>query len=80
MQSSLGRVRALTSDADHFTDDDEVVHQESIDVVADQRIAVGVGPERFDPQGAIRRGQMAGFLARTLAVLEDRGLVTPLPR
>jgi hypothetical protein len=70
----------LTSDADHFTDDDDVVHQQSIDVAADHGIAVGVGPERFDPHGAIRRGQMAGFLARTLAVLEDRGLVAPLPR
>jgi hypothetical protein len=69
-----------TSDANHFTDDDDVVHEQAIDVAADEGIVVGVGPERFQPHGAVTRGQMAGFLARTLAVLEDRGLVTPLPR
>jgi hypothetical protein len=70
---------ALTSDTDHFVDDDGNIHEPAINVVADLGVAVGVGDRRFEPHGAISRGQMAAFLVRSLAVLEARGHITPLP-
>jgi hypothetical protein len=70
----------LTSDWDHFTDDLGDVHAPSIDAVAEHGIAVGVDGERFEPHRGVTRDQMAGFLVRSLAVLEDRALVRPLPR
>jgi pimeloyl-ACP methyl ester carboxylesterase len=70
---------ALESDVDHFVDDDGNVHEAAIDVVAELGVAVGVGDGRFDPDSAISRGQMAAFLVRGLAVLEVRGLISPLP-
>jgi hypothetical protein len=69
----------LASDGDHFTDDDGNVHEAAIDAVAEHGIAVGVGGGRFDPGTAIGRGQMAAFLVRSLALLEQRSLITPLP-
>ncbi len=70
---------AMASDGDHFTDDDANVHETAIDAVAEHGIAVGVEDGRFDPGTAIDRGQMAGFLTRSLALLEHRSFMTPLP-
>ena len=64
---------------DHFSDDDGDVHEPNIDLVASLGVAVGVDGDRFDPGSAISRGQMAAFLVRSMAVLEVRGHVTPLP-
>ena len=66
-------------DVDHFSDDDGDVHESNIDRVASLGVAVGVGGDRFDPESAISRGQMAAFLVRSLAVLELRGHIAPLP-
>ena len=64
----------LASDGDYFTDDDGGAHEPAIDGLAEHGIAVGVEAGRFDVGSAIERGQMAALLARTLGVLEHRGL------
>lgn len=64
---------------DAFTDDEQSIHQDAINAVADKGIAVGAGAGRFEPALALRRDQMAAFLMRTLAHLEQEGQITPLP-
>jgi pimeloyl-ACP methyl ester carboxylesterase len=70
----------LTSDVDHFTDDDDDIHEPAIDALAEVGVVAGVGGGRFVPDRAISRGQMAALLTRALAWLEAGGHVTPLPR
>ena len=53
----------LPDDApDAFTDDDESVHEASIDKLAAAGVIEGKGDGRFDPAGTVTRGQMAKFL------------------
>jgi hypothetical protein len=47
---------------DAFTDDDDSVHEESINKLAAARIVGGKGEGRFDPLGTVTRAQMATFL------------------
>ncbi|MFO7961498.1 MAG: S8 family serine peptidase [Nitriliruptoraceae bacterium] len=42
-------------------------HASSIDCITYYEVARGLSPEVFDPAGTVTRGQMASFLARTLA-------------
>ena len=54
--------------------DPNSTHARSIDCVTTYEVTRGVGGSRFDPAGTVTRGQMASFLARTLAragALED---------
>lgn len=64
---------------DYFTDDNGNLHEASINGIALEGIAVGDGRSTFRPQDDVSRGQMAGFLIRHLAVLEEARAVTPLP-
>ena len=64
-------VRALSlpraTDPDHFVDDDESIHRNSIDSLYEAGITKGCGlPEdaTFCPDRAVKRGEMAAFLAR----------------
>lgn len=74
----------LTGDAfstpdDYFTDDENAVpHEPRINALAAEGIGVGNGPDSFSPLAGVRRDQMSGFLARTLAVLEADGDIAPL--
>ncbi|CAN5850274.1 hypothetical protein BH24ACT3_BH24ACT3_09670 [soil metagenome] len=56
---------------DRFTDDTGV-HEAAINTIAALGITGGVAPGRFAPAATVSRGQMAMFLARTIAVLADR--------
>jgi hypothetical protein len=70
----------LSSDEDFFIDDENAApHEPRINAVAALGIAVGDGQDRYNPFGQVSRGQMAGFLTRTLALLEADGAITPLP-
>lgn len=63
---------------DDFDDDEDSVHEDAINVLADLDIADGVAETRFDPQMLVTRQQMALFLTRTLDHLaEDEGLIAP---
>ncbi len=63
---------------DYFVDDEMAEpHQPNINAAAASAIAVGDGQDAYEPVRPISRSQMAGFLTRTLAALEDGGLITP---
>ncbi len=68
----------LRSSIDWFADDQGSVHERSINGLAGEGIVTGIGPDVYMPAGIATHGQMAGFLARTLAELVDGGhLVLP---
>lgn len=63
---------------DYFVDDETAEpHEPNIDAAAASAIAIGDGQDAYDPFRTVSRAQMAEFLARTLASLEDAGLITP---
>jgi hypothetical protein len=66
---------------DYFADDETAEpHQPTINAAAASAIAVGDGQDTYQPGRTLSRSQMAGFLTRTLAGLEDGGLITPRTR
>jgi hypothetical protein len=59
------------AEEDFFSDDDESVHQGSINAVAAAAITFGCDPDiadRFCPDADVSRGQMASFLVRVLGI------------
>ncbi len=65
---------------DYFVDDETAEpHEPNINGAAASAIAVGDGRDIYEPFRTVTRGQMAGFLTRTFAALEDGGLITPAP-
>ena len=52
----------LPAARDHFVDDDESVHERSIDRAASMRLLSGVSPTAYEPDAPVRRDQMARFL------------------
>ena len=90
MASFLSRTHAAVAGAplpgggDLFSDDDLSAHQPAIDAVAAAGLATGVargpGVHAFAPDERVTRGQMSGFLARTLASLAEAGrMPSPYP-
>ena len=63
----------ITTNLNFFVDDEDSVHEDNINAIASEEIAVGVGDARFQPGELIRRDQMASFLARKLDYLVERG-------
>jgi hypothetical protein len=56
--------------ADYYTDDEDIaVHLPNIQGITSEGISIGVGNQRYGPATSVTRAQMAGFLARTLALL-----------
>jgi hypothetical protein len=70
---------ALATSSDYFNDDEGDPHEANINGIASEGIALGDGDMAFDPGRDITRGQMAAFVVRHLAVLEEAGMVTALP-
>ncbi len=73
MASLLVRSFAFpASSADFFVDDEASVHEEAINAIAAAAITAGCDESgtRFCPGQAVRRDQMASFLARSLGLLE----------
>ena len=80
-QTAAFLVRALdlppAAVADRFADDDTSVFETDIDAVAAAGITLGcdaADPERYCPDSAVRRDQMAAFLGRALGLT---GLMPP---
>ena len=66
--------------SDHFVDDDEDTHEANIDLAAQLGLTGGVAEGVYEPGAALRRDQMASFLARTVALLVDTGWASyPFP-
>lgn len=76
-----GRTTGIVGgDADYYIDDEalEPEHQLNITALTSAGISNGSGGQRYNPTMSINRGQMAAFLARTVAELLDRGLIDEL--
>ncbi len=69
-----------TNSPDAFADDNQSVHEDNIDILADASIDIVDGEVGggYNPGRSVARGTMAFFLTRTLEVLVDEGLVTAL--
>lgn len=66
---------------DYFTDDDGGLFEGDINRIAELGIASGFTDTEYRPALTVSRGQMARFLARSLAELTDQGLMlTPAER
>ena len=71
MASFLARALRLPAARDYFTDTTGSVHRDSINRIARAKITLGCNPpanDRFCPQRAVTRAQMASFLARALTL------------
>ena len=63
---------------DYFTDDDGGIFEDFINQVAELGIAAGVSDTEYAPNQDVTRGQMARFIARSMAELvEQELLLTP---
>ena len=73
MASFLARSAELDGvDGTGFDDvDEDNVHAENIYAVRDAGITEGVSDSRYDPEGDVRREQMASFLIRMVDFLEE---------
>ena len=54
------------SGTDHFTDDEGSIHEADINALATAGVTTGCGGTRFCPSQAVRRDQMASFMARAM--------------
>lgn len=68
----------LTSSTNYFTDDDGNPHEDNINKAAQAGFTGGRTETSYDPQGAVRRDQMASFLARVLDLLVEQGIAPPM--
>ncbi len=67
MATFISRAMTLSGTShDFFWDDDDSVHEGSINRFADAGITSGCGSNRYCPDGLVTRGQMAAFLHRAL--------------
>jgi hypothetical protein len=56
--------------ADYYTDDEDIaIHRPNIQGITSEGISIGVGGSVYGSASSVTRGQMTGFLARTLALL-----------
>ena len=60
-----------------FPDDDGSAHEASIDKIASAGLGGGRPDGTYGPRAPVARDQMASFLARTLALLVERGHASP---
>lgn len=69
--------RGLPGARDTFVDDNELVHEASIDQLAAAGIIAGTGGFSFAPDDPVSRAAMASLLMRASALLVDDGEVSP---
>jgi hypothetical protein len=65
--------------ANAFADDDGTAHEGAINQAVALGLVRGVTDQAFAPTQALRREQMASFLARLVELLVDRGALKPRP-
>ena len=68
---------ALANSADYFADDSGNVHEPNINKLAEAAIAGGAVDGRYRASAAVRRDQMASFLARSLSLAVSAGKASP---
>lgn len=62
---------------DWFVDDNGLVHEDATNRASEAGFVTGVSPTAYAPHDAVRRDQLASFLARTLNRMVERGTVAP---
>jgi hypothetical protein len=62
----------LTVRGEPFADDDDDVHETSINKAASAGVVAGLGDGRYDPNGVVVRDQMASFVIRALDLVVSR--------
>lgn len=77
--ASRGTSLASGGCSTRFSDRDEIaeVHRPAVTFVCAQSIAEGRADGTYSPSDAVRRGQMAAFLTRSLDVFVRRGALSP---
>ena len=68
----------VTTPDDYYTDDADDVHEARINDITSVGIAGGRAPDTYAPRDLVDRDNMAAFLARTLAELNERGAIERL--
>ncbi len=67
----------MANTTDYFNDDSGDVHERSINRLTEARVAGGTVDGRYRSSAAVRRDQMASFLARVLSAAVEAGQATP---
>jgi hypothetical protein len=69
---------AVPGGSDQFHDDDQSVHEDAINALAQADIMNGTAAGQFDPNRSVRRGPMATWAARIMIRLEETDRIRPL--
>ena len=69
---------ALSSGEEYFTDDDSSALNAAVNIIAAAGIAGGHADGTYRPENPVRRDHMALFLTRTLDLLIDEAITSPL--
>lgn len=62
----------LTASEDHFTDDNNSVHHNNINLMRDRRIIAGCGGTLFCPNAAVKRKDMARWVVRAFNLWQGK--------
>jgi hypothetical protein len=68
-----------TTTADHFTDDDGITAEASINALAHAGVVAGTAYATYSPAGRLRRDEMATFLTRSLDLIRNGGSLPERP-
>lgn len=63
---------SLAASRDYFSDDNGSTHEDNINKAAEAQFTGGLADGRYAPAAAVRRDQMASFIARMLGAAVDR--------
>jgi hypothetical protein len=77
LRAQQGGSPPLPPGEDWFYDDTASPLHDDVNRIASAGFAGGVGGGRYQPQGPVRRDQMASFVARALDLLVERELTAP---
>jgi hypothetical protein len=79
LRASQGGRPALALGEDWFYDDAASPLHDDVNKAASAGFAGGVGGGRYQPDGPVRRDQMASFVARALDLVVEQGMAEPPP-
>ena len=79
LRAAQGGQPALAPGEDWFYDDGTSLLHDDINKAASAGLAGGTGAGRYVPNGAVKRDQMASFVARTLDLIVEAGMAQPPP-
>ncbi len=66
MVMMLGMLTIPTGAANNFTDADQIVNKDAVNIISGLKIMEGVGDNTFNPQGTVTRAQMATIIVKMM--------------